>query len=281
MGDFTGWRGDTGYIYSDYVLQTTNIFINVPGIFNQNYFWNNNHQITTGTQTDFHTCNVVPMVCPWGGSTSARLGNSLPNCHGEELYYTYRVDSANPIFVYAFAPVLCDPNHPDYAQPSFTSYVKDSTGYIIPCTYYRATATNLRGSQQCNQLFSFAVVYRQWQNVAVDLSAYAGGNVTIYFQTLDCGFCGHFGYAYVDVIGCYPKHIQLSDCNPSGAILTAPPGFDRYVWSNGMFTQSVFIPPYVTSVSCTMYTAAGCSITLTASAIFPCPCPSISMIEHN
>jgi hypothetical protein len=202
------------------------------------------------------------------------------DCHTEDIYYTYRVDPNNPILVYAFAPVLQDPNHPDYAQPAFISYAQDSAGSIIPCTYYRVTATNLRGQSICNDNWGNARVYRNWQNVAVDLSAYSGRRVTLYFQTVDCGWCGHYGYAYLDIIGCYPKQITI-DCNSNGTVLTAPPGFERYQWSTGEITQSIFVPPSTQTITCTITTNMGCRVTLTANSVWPCPCPSISMISHN
>ena len=279
FGNFTGWRGDTGNVIVDMNLQTTMTTMNYSGIVNGWSYWDNNHQITSGNQYDWNTCYQVPYVCPWGGPYSARLGNGSMNCHTEDIYYTYRVDPNNPILVYAFAPVLMDPNHPDYAQPAFISYAKDSTGAVIPCTYYRVTATNLRGQLLCQQP-GYTNVYRNWENVAVDLSAYAGRNITVYFQTVDCGFCGHYGYAYLDIIGCYPKMITL-DCNPNGTLLTAPPGFERYQWSTGQSTQSIIVGPNNWLVTCTITSVTGCRITLTARAVWPCPCPSLSMITHN
>lgn len=278
FGDFTGWRGDTGTVVVNTITSTSAITLNTPGIFDYLGYWNNNHQIVSGSALDPNTCYFVPMVCPYGGPYSARLGNTNTNCFAQDIYYSYRVDPLNPILVYAFAPVLQDPNHPDYAQPAFIAYVKDSINNIIPCTYYRVTATNLRGQVYCNDAWGNIRVYRDWRSVAVDLSAYAGQNVTIYFQTSDCGYCAHYGYAYIDVIGCYPKQISLI-CNGVGTLLTAPPGFESYLWSTGERTQSIFVTgnQYVT---CTMVTSMGCSIVLSALSE-PCPCPTITAISHN
>ena len=281
FGDFTGWQGDSGSVQVDNLLQTSWTVRMANGIFNYLGYWNNNHQIVSGSALDPNTCYFVPMVCPYGGTYSARLGNTNAYCFAEGLSYTAIVDPLNPIFVYAFAPVLQDPNHPDYAQPSFASYVKNAIGDTIPCTYYRVTATNLRGQVYCNDRWANIRVYRNWRSVAIDLSPYAGQNVTIHFKTTDCGYCAHYGYAYIDMIGCYPKEIGRI-CNNTGSLLTAPPGFDSYLWSTGETTQSIFNTSAQT-ITCTMTTSMGCSIVLSAVSgpCGGCPPPYLSMITHN
>ena len=280
LGNFTGWSGDTGDVV---IVTNTYSYVNMttPGIYNYLGYWRSNHIITSGTAVDPYSCNSIPVVCPSGGQYSMRLGNSEAICHAEDVKYTFRVNGANPIFVYSFAPVLQDPSHPDSIQPSFMEYVKDSVGFVIPCTFYRVTATNLRGALQCWSPGGSNAVSRPWRNIAIDLSAYAGQTVTVYFQTSDCGYCAHFGYAYLDVIGCYPKSITLNRCTLLGSTLTAPPGMDSYIWSNGMTGQTITVSSNIKTITCTMTTAMGCRITFTASALQTCPCPSISMITHN
>ena len=236
------WQGDTGDVRI--INNNTNqsaVFFTTYGIFNNLGYWGSNHMITSGTAYDPWSCNTIPVVCPGGGQYSFRLGNSESWCHAQDMYYSYRVDPLNPILIYAFAPVLQDPYHADSIQPAFLCYAKDSIGNIIPCTYYRVTASNLRGAIQCPSPGGSVAVSRTWKNVAVDMSAYANRTITLYFQTSDCGYCAHFGYAYIDVIGCYPKNIEIPRCNLNGSTLTAPPGMSSYLWSTGQNTQSIII----------------------------------------
>ena len=192
-GTFTGWTGSYG-ICVDVNCDSSSM---TPGLFP------GRHTITSGTVFDWRACNAISTVCPWGGTYSIKLGNDNVNWETEDIQYTYTVSASNPILVYAYAAVLQDPSHPDSVQPAFKTYVKTSTGYIIPCSYYKVNASQLRGGSLCN--WSPPVWYKNWTKVAIDLSGYAGQTVTLYFKTNDCGWGAHFGYVYIDVLGCYPK----------------------------------------------------------------------------
>lgn len=253
-GNFAGWAGATG----ECVNVNCNTFTPTPGLVP------GRHTIMTGGN-DIYTCNNVPRVCPWGGPNSARLGNDNWNYETESMQYTFTVSATNPILVYAFAVVFEDPtDHADSLTPAFKSYVRSGNNNIASCSYYRVTSTNLRGTNFCpNPYYPDTIVYSNWQNVAVDLSAYVGQQVTVYFQTNDCGLGAHFGYAYVDIIGCWPKRIDISHCNQDTvATLSGPPGFDMYHWSTGDTTQSITIDPRnYTTISCVFTSVTGCSIT--------------------
>lgn len=267
-GTFIGWSGATGTCstaYCDSVTMT-------PGLIA------GRHTITSGSVLDWRACNNITTVCPWGGMYSMQLGNSNVNWETEEVSYSYTVSASNPILVYAYAAVLQDPNHPDTAQPTFRSYVKDMNNNIIPCTFYRVNATQLRTGQLCN--WSPPVWYKSWTKVAVDLSAYAGQTVTLYFRTNDCGWGAHYGYAYVDVIGCYPKRISLPPCGTRlPYVMSAPDGFASYQWSTGQTGQQITINNLLSFISVTVTSYQGCSFTLTASQTITRP--SLSMISHN
>lgn len=260
-GTFTGWSGSTGICNSAY-CDSVNM---IPGLVA------GRHTITSGSVFDWRACNAISTVCPFGGTYSMQLGNSNVNWETEEIQYSYTVSATNPILVYAYAVALQDPNHPDTAQPGFRTLVRDMNNNVIPCSFYRVNATQLRTGSLCN--WSPPVWYKNWTQVAIDLSAYAGQTVTIYFRTNDCGWGAHFGYAYVDIIGCYPKEISLVGCAGSTSVtLTAPPGFQSYLWSTGQNTQSITVNPIFTpSVSCTINSFQGCQIVLNANTLFPMP----------
>lgn len=263
-GTFAGWSGNTGMC----VNVDCDTFAPTPGLVlpNPNLNIVGKHAITSGTTRDGYSCNFVPEVCPWGGQYSMKLGNSDVNWETEDIRYTYTVDPANPIIIYAYAVILEDPNHPDSVQPAFKTYIRDQSGRIVPCSYFKVNATTMRGHQTCTTWRGTQIWYRNWSNVAIDMSAYAGQTVTIYFQTNDCGWGAHCGYAYLDIIGCWPKQLDINHCaQDTSATLTAPPGFDTYRWSNGATTQSISINPNnYTTISCTFTSFTGCSVTITA-----------------
>lgn len=263
-GDFTGWTASTGTC----VQVNCQTFVGVPGVVPPGPGpWDFGRQVITSVTSgyDKYSCYNVPQLCPWGGNYSMRLGNEGINYETEDIQYTYTVSAATPILMYAYAPILEDPYHVDSLQPAFKTYIKDQSGNIIPCTYFKVTSTSMRGFSRCINQWGCPVWYFGWRNQAIDLSAYAGQQVTLYFQTNDCGLGAHAGYAYIDVIGCFPKQINLGTClSPASMTLSAPQGFATYVWSNGMTTQSIQIDPrIVTSISCMVTSLQGCSFTIT------------------
>lgn len=276
-GLFSGWTGSTGLC----VVVNCDTFPPTPGIVLPSSLYpgyQGRHAITSGNSVD-PTCGAIPEVCPWGGQYSMRLGNTDTNFETEDIKYTYTVSAANPIIVYSYAVILQDPNHPDSVQPAFKTYMKDSAGSIIPCSYYKVNASNMRGHQSC-YWWGSQVWYRNWTNVAIDMSQYAGQQITLYFQTNDCGWGAHFGMAYVDVIGCYPKQLSLPPCNTELPFtVSAPPGFQSYIWSTGQTGQTIVVNQQLSSISCQVTSFQGCRYTLSTSANIIRP--SLSMISHN
>lgn len=255
LGNFTGWAGRTGTCCP---ITLPNVGI-VPG----------RHTIMAGTGTDPNTCNQVPVVSPFGGNFSARLGNPARNSRAESLSYTYTVTPNSTLFTYQYAVVFEDPGHTDDEQPRFETQVI-AGGQSIPCTQYIVSAaSNLPGFQSCPgidwQGNPINIVYRNWSTVGVDLSAYIGQSVTLEFQTGDCDLGAHFGYAYIDAIGCQPMEIEVLYCvNDTVATLTAPPGFAEYLWSTGETTQSITIDPQnYDQITCTLTSFSGCIAILT------------------
>lgn len=277
MGNLTGWSGSTGTC----VQVNCNSFTGTPGLITMNW-WPPyySRQAVTTSGTDVYSCNNVTKVCPWGGRYSLQLGNEDINYETEDIQYTYTVSAAYPIIMYAFAPILEDPSHTDSLQPAFKSYIKSASGSIVPCSYYKVNATTMRGYSRCLNRWNTWVWYYGWRNVAIDMSAYAGQQVTLYFQTNDCGLGAHAGYAYIDVIGCYAKEISLPPCNtPLPWTLSAPAGFASYQWSTGQTGQTITLTQRVNSISCQVTSFQGCRITLTGTTTNVTP--TLSAISHN
>lgn len=265
-GNFVGWSGGTGRC----INVNCDTFTSTPGLVLPNASLGilGRHKISSGTTRD-PVCNVIPEVCPWGGQYSLKLGNQNVDWETEDIQYSYTVSATNPIIVYSYAVMLEDPNHPDSLQPAFKTYIKDQSSRIIPCSYYKVNATNMRGYQNCVTWRGTQIWYTNWRNVAIDMSAYVGQTVTLYFQTNDCGWGAHFGFAYIDVIGCYSKQIDINHCGQDSiATLSAPPGFATYRWNTGATTQTITVNVNnYTTITCTYTTVTGCPITMTVNTI--------------
>lgn len=165
----------------------------------------------SGNGTDPNTCNQVPVVSPFGGNFSARLGNDNINNQAEKLRYSFVVTPNSTLFTYQYAVVFEDPGHIAAEQPRFETLISVN-GITIPCTQYTVTAaSNLTGFQTCPGIDSqgdpIFVTYRNWTTVGVNLTPYIGQVATAIFRTGDCSLGGHFEYSYIDAISCRPMEL--------------------------------------------------------------------------
>jgi PKD repeat protein len=140
-------------------------------------------------------------------------------------------------------------------------------GSVIPCTDYTVTAaSNLPGFQYCAPAppDTAFVAWRDWTEVAVDLSAYVGQSVSLEFETGDCRLRGHYGYAYIDAVQCGQATNHITYCeNDTTLTINGLGGFASYEWQTGDTTQSVTINPQLyDTITCTVTTFLGCELTL-------------------
>lgn len=187
------------------------------------------HTITTGTDLD--PFGHFPIVSPYGGKYSMRLGNS--NVGGEAEGATYFVHvptgTTNYSIIYHYAIVLNDGGHEPEEQPRFLVNVYDSsTNTPITCAQFLYVASsNLPGFKTSDSQYS--VYYRPWTTGSIDLSGYEGKTVSIVFSTGDCSQGGHFGYAYIDVsTGLFA--INTLCYNSNYLKLKGPDGYANYKW---------------------------------------------------
>lgn len=249
MNNFTNWTGRTGSCCP----------INIPTV----GIVAGRHTIMTGAGTDINTGNNLPIVCP-GYAFSARLGNQNTGAQAEGLSYTINVatDSSNALFLYNYAVVMQDPGHTPAQQPRFELQVRDAFGNIIPCTSYLVSAAaNIPGFQSAG-----SVRWKPWESVGVDLSPYIGQQVTIEMRTGDCSQSGHYGYAYI-VAECRPMKLNVTYCyGTNTAVITAPPGFASYQWSDGTNgpSTSVVNPTPGQTLNVILTSVSGCQAQLVA-----------------
>ncbi len=294
-GDFSNWVGHT----SIYPYNTPGSSVSTSGI---PYYYNTG--IVPGRQTiisasvpDVYACGNV-MTLPPGMPFCARLGNGGIGPWGDGvqyqrdyLSYTMAVSPSNSLLTYKYAVILQDPNkdksgnppHPPPIRPRFGVSIFNAAGALIDptCGYYNvvvdSTVTGFRecllsditagGGTVANPSGS---VYRAWTAVGVDLRAFIGQNITIQFETWDCGLGGHFGYAYISA-RCDAFHITAQTCTTDGSVLLmAPEGFSYKWFPGGQTTKDVNI--YNANPGDTVYveltTLTGCKTTV-GTRIYP------------
>jgi len=245
MGNFTNWQGRTG--------SCCPINLPTPGIVA------GRHTIM-GAGVDGATCGGLTLPAPGFGQV-CRLGNNGTGAQAEGISYTYVVSPATALMVYTYAAVMEDPGHTPAEQPRFEIQVRDASNNIIPCTLYEISAGGgIPGFQNCG-----SVVWKDWTQVGVDLSGYIGQSVTIEMRTGDCSLSGHYGYGYI-VAECQPLELIVEYCEgDTVASITAPDGFQSYLWSTGETTQTIAIQnpnPGISTVTCQITSVTGCTATL-------------------
>ena len=250
LGNFTGWSGRWG--------SCCPITLPTVGL-------GGTRQVIMTQGIDPHSCGGLRTV--YQGTYSARLGNDRVGAQAEGLSYTFVVSPSTTIIRYAYAVVFQDPNHLPSEQPRFQSRVRLANGTVIPCTDYEVTAASgLPGFQYCAPIppDTAFVAWRDWTEVAVDLSAYVGQTVSLEFETGDCERRGHYGYAYIDAIQCGQSDIHVTYCeNDTSLTLTALGGFASYQWETGDTTQTITVDPNLyDTLTCSVTTFLGCQLNL-------------------
>lgn len=168
------------------------------------------HQTWVGAGTD---PLLVPISTTAQGSSGAvRIGNAVNLSGCELLSKTFIVTPALSTITFWYAVVLEDPGHDFSNQPFFWVRVTDASGNIVPGAFDFGNGSDVLVSASANPFFQTTtvtlmennhpvqhpVVYRDWSCAQIDLSTQVGRQVTIEFVTGDCGWGGHFGYAYID-----------------------------------------------------------------------------------
>jgi PKD repeat protein len=290
-GDFTNWVGHT----SVYPPATPGTNLGVA------YYYNTG--IVPGRQTIMSASTPDPYACgnvntlPPGQPFCARLGNGGigPWGNGVEwqrdyLSYSMVISPTNSLLTYKYAVILQDPNndptnppHPPPLRPRFIVSVLDSAGNVLDpvCGYFNVVVdSTVTGFRNCtlanitagggNPSSPAGTIYRAWTTVGVDMRPYMNRNVTLQFETWDCGLGGHFGYAYISA-RCDAFQLQTQTCTQNGAVqIGAPEGFSYKWFPSGQTTQviNVYNASPGDSVSVQLTSVNGCKTTL-GTRIYP------------
>jgi len=227
------------------------------------------------------SCNYQPGQAGWTDGVGFQV---------DYLSRTFKVDSYNTLLYYKFAVVFQEPvdpvlkaagkydgSHTKNISPRFVATVRDSANIIE--VFDVTSADTIPGFSECQPTDylnlggkvygrDLRIVYLPWTTIGVDLRKYIGRNINIEFNTWDCGWGGHFGYAYVtaksDTFAIKSKLVN------GKMIVSAPDGF-TYKWlPNNQTTKDIELPNYQLgdSVSVELVNASG-SKSVLGSKIYP------------
>lgn len=221
------------------------------------------HTLITQQGTDPRTGGLLPLLPP-GESAVIKLGNELIAGQAESLVYTFTVDPDQPIVILKYAVVLENPPHVSEDQPRFIIQMLNNQDELLAdCMKYDVIANDSIPGFQTNGL----VKWRPWTINAFDLSPYAGQTVKFQVISFDCRPGAHYGYAYFTA-SCISNHLTISGCDGNQVTLSAPSGFENYLWNNGSTSNStIYTIQSNTTATCSISTVTGCHVLL--SAMFP------------
>jgi gliding motility-associated-like protein len=187
FGNLAGWNGAAGRNTSSAGPVYANDL--TPGIVA------GRHQVVTpGADPRVST---LPRVPANGGSYAVRLGNSGLGAESESLEQTFVVSPAEATLYYRFALVLQDTGgHARGTNPWFrvTAFEPGSPQTPIAQRLIEADPSQDNFFDDTGG----GLYLRRWSCGAIDLSQHIGKAITVRFETADCLYKGHFGYAYLD-----------------------------------------------------------------------------------
>ena len=186
------------------------------------------------TELDPRTDSMLHTV-PDGALASVRLGNWKWGGEAESITYDITVDSTNQgILIVKYAIVFENPpGHDEAGQPRFNLEILDPNGNQIGGQCGHAEFTYEDGvASGWNTTKDNSAAWKDWTVVGVDLMKYHGQTIKVRFTTMDCGWSGHYAYAYFTV-DCANAHIETENCGTDARInCKAPDGFS-YSWYQG------------------------------------------------
>lgn len=185
---------------------------------------NSRHTVNTVRSRD----PIVPIyTIPEGEDYSVRLGNCHSGGHAESISIEYQVDTLeSDLLIMRYAVILQDPSHEPEYQPRFTLAILDTDNNLIDsvCAFADFIADQSLGWQAV-----YDVLYKDWTTIGLDMTPYHGRTIRVRLTTYDCGYGGHYGYAYF-ILKCGHKKMTGELCGDVGTnTFHAPDGFN-YRW---------------------------------------------------
>ena len=237
-GTFNGWNCYIGYTAA--INGQNELTLNQSGPVTGRHSM---YTITYPGELDFY--GGFPVNCPNGSGQSIKLGNDLPGTEAEGVSYEFTIPSNQNQYslIYNYAVVFEDPGHELFQQPRMEIEITNVTdNTIIDCSSFAfvPNGSGLPGFMESPVIISNAPIwYKDWTAVSINLDGLAGKTIRLFFKTADCTFRRHFGYAYIDVNSeCSGEFVGATYCpDDTEIVVTAPFGYEKYVWFNESFTQ--------------------------------------------
>ncbi|GEM_PF-3529451 len=184
-----------------------------------------------------------------GHSLSLRLGNDVTYngapSQGHQTITRYFTPTATSTYFTYWVAFVCNGVgngvHPTSVEPFFQAKFYDPNNNEIQYTRNYIGGTTTSGFAMTTATTVAAppdpVGYLEWKQYAVNLSSYVNTPMHVTFETADCAYGEHFGYAYID-IEC-PTPVQITETSQYYCpydTLTATPGYASYNWTNAGVT---------------------------------------------
>jgi hypothetical protein len=216
IGSTDGYRiGDCGILTADSAYQTDPIVFTPT---NPNGAWVGHFNIMNVGNDPNVTTGVLPQV--FAGNHSARInsddngpGVTYPNYSVSKLIKRVVLSQVDEIIFFNYALVLQDPGSShDGRKPTFVARVLDANGNECDRICHAAYSTD---PFLLDASGNGSIRYKPWNCESVQACGQPGDTVTLEFVQTDCGYGGHWGYAYLDNI-C--DTCSIDTCNFQGSI---------------------------------------------------------------
>ena len=207
---------------------------------------NGRHTVVSGNGTDAY--GNFPIVCPWGGNFSLRIGNDTTGAQAERSTFNLHVDSNNYFITVAYAAVVQLAGHSSSVSSRFYFRVKDTSGSLIFSSAQCAACNKIPyPSNLQTSTINSSVQFLPWTQQVVNLKDYINQQVIFEVVAGDDSTGNQFGYGYFDLVSAGNLTANDSRCAGSNNVtIIAPSGFAAYQWfdANNTFlsnTQNLII----------------------------------------
>ena len=293
QGNFTNWLAFSG----------VNTF-GGGGIVTPNQGVNAQHTIMTAGNYDPNLlpCLNFPVVPP-GFTHSAMVGDYGGGvAQAAKITYDFLITPQSNFITYQFALIGKYGNEPVQGAPELSVRVYDDFGTGIPGTgtFYQVNLQPGNPSwQNCGvPTLNGQLVYKGWEQIGFDASAYMGQTLTLELAVTDCLYHlnnnNHFSYGYV-VATCGPIYNYIPYCSNGvndSTTLVAPSGYSNYIWRQHDNTMQVgtgqsflidsianFTSTYGDTLDCEMTNSNGSIVTV--STIFVDNAVQAAFVDSN
>ena len=186
------------------------------------------------TEYDPRTDSLLKTV-PDGALASVRLGNWNWGGEAEAIEYKVIVDTTTQgILITKYAIVFENPNgHDEEGQPVFKLEILDKNDQLIDelCGQAKFIFDDTGGTGW-HMTRDNSAAWKEWTTVGLNLMNYHNDTIKVRFTVMDCGWSGHYAYAYFTV-DCANAHIETENCGSESQVTcVAPDGFANYWYKN-------------------------------------------------